>query len=74
HRLKVGFIRGVFFATADVQIHARSGARYMLKFDSDAHVFGKNSYCEFWIEDTVTGEKVLNPTRVPLSRAEQGAK
>ncbi len=72
HRLKVGFIRGVFFARTDVQITARAGARYTLKFDSDAHVFGKNSYCEFWIEDTATGEKALAPTRVPLSRAEQG--
>ena len=72
-RLKVAFIRGVFFAQADVQINARPEAVYQLKFDTDAHVFGKNTYCEFWIEDTATGEKVLAPTRVPLSRAEPGA-
>lgn len=72
-RLRVGFIRGVFFAHADIQFQARSGARYTLKFDSDAHFLGKNSYCEFWIEDAATGEKVLAPTRVPLLRAEPGA-
>jgi hypothetical protein len=73
HELTIAFVRGVFFARTDVRITARSGARYTVKFDSDAHVFGKNSYCEFWIEDTLTGEKVLTATRVPLSRAEQGA-
>jgi hypothetical protein len=69
-RLTVTFIRGAFTAQADVQIQARSGATYQLKFATDAQIFGKSSYCEFSIVDTVTGEKVLAPTRVPLTKLE----
>jgi len=69
-RLTVVFIRGVFTAQAEVQIQALPEAAYRLKFATDAQVFGKNSYCEFWIEDTATGEKVLAPTRVPLTKLE----
>ncbi len=69
--LTVAFVRGVFTAHADVRIRARSGAAYELKFGTDAQVFGKSSYCEFWIVDTATGEKVLAPTRAPLIKIEQ---
>jgi hypothetical protein len=72
--LTVAFIRGVFTAHTDVRLHARSEAVYQLKFATDAQVFGKNSYCEFWIEDTANGEKVLAPTRVPLAKIEPVAK
>ena len=68
--LSVAFIRGVFTAHTDVRLTARSEAVYQLKFATDAQVFGKNSYCEFWIEDVATNEKVLAPTRVPLAKIE----
>lgn len=71
--LTVAFIRGVFTAKANVQIQARPEAAYLLKFATDAQIFGKNSYCEFWIEDVATGEKVLAPTRAPLTKLETGA-
>ena len=71
-RLTVAFIRGVFTAQTDVQFQARAEAAYQLKFATDAQIFGKSSYCEFWIVDTATGEKVLAPTRVPLTKLEQG--
>lgn len=71
-RLTVAFIRGVFTARTEVQLQARPEASYQLKFATDAQLFGKNSYCEFWIEDKATGEKVLAPTRVPLTKLETG--
>lgn len=54
-RLTVEFSRGVFSARAGLQFTARPEAVYQLKFATDAEVFGKNSYCEFWIVDTATG-------------------
>ena len=69
-RLTVNFIRGTFTAQADLQFQARPEAVYQLKFATDAQIFGKNSYCEFWIVDTATGENVVAPTRVPLAKQE----
>jgi len=69
-RLTVAFARGQFAAQADMQFFARPEAIYQLKFATDAQIFGKSSYCEFWIVDTATGEKVLAPTRVPLTKLE----
>jgi hypothetical protein len=70
HRLTVTFIRGAFTAQTDLQIRARSGANYQLKFATDAQIFGKSSYCEFSIVETATGENALAPTRVPLTKLE----
>ncbi len=70
--LSVAFIRGAFVAQLEVPVNARPEAAYQLKFATDAHLFGKNSYCEFWIEDTATGEKVLAPARVPLTKLDSG--
>jgi len=72
HRLTVAFVRGVFSAQTVVQLQARSERAYELKFATDAQVFGKSSYCEFWIVDSATGETVLAPTRVPLTKIETG--
>jgi len=69
-RLAVSFVRGVFTAKADVQFTARPEAVYQLKFSTDAQVFGKNSYCEFWVIDTATGDKAVPATRVPLTKLE----
>ena len=66
HTLTVEFTRGVFFARASLQVTARPEAVYQLKFATDAEVFGKNSYCEFWIVDTATGKNVTAPLRMPL--------
>jgi hypothetical protein len=70
-RLTLAFVRGAFTAKADVQLMARPDAAYQVKFASDAQIFGKSSYCEFWIIDTATGEKALAPTRAPLAKVEQ---
>lgn len=72
HRLTIAFIRGIFTAQTDVQISAQPEAVYQLKFATDAQLFGKNSYCEFWIEDAATKQKALEPRRVPLARVEKG--
>lgn len=68
HVLTVEFTRGVFFARAGLQFTARSEGVYQLKFATDAEVFGKNSYCEFWIVDTATGQRVTAPLRMPLTK------
>jgi hypothetical protein len=69
-RLTVTFIRGAFTAQTDLNFQARSGAIYELKFATDAQIFGKSSYCEFSIVETATGENVIGPTRVPLTKLE----
>jgi len=73
-RVAVAFMRGVFAAQADISFNARPEAAYRLKFATDAQIFGKSSYCEFWIVDTATDEKVAEPTRVPLKKVDAGTK
>lgn len=70
-RLTVEFSRGVFSARAELQLTARSEAVYQLKYATDAQLFGKNSYCEFWIVDTATGQRATSPLRTPLTRIAQ---
>jgi hypothetical protein len=71
-KLKVAFNRGVFTAETDLLFTAQSEHAYQLLFATDAQLFGKNSYCEFWIEDTATHQKAIQPRRVPLLRVESG--
>jgi hypothetical protein len=73
-RLTVGFVRGVFTAQAELQFVARSEGSYQVKFDTDAQLFGKNSYCEFWIVDAASGQTATKRMRVPLTRIEQASK
>ena len=70
-RLTLTFVRGSFTAKTDVQLPVRPAAVYQVKFGTDAQIFGKSSYCEFWIVDAATGEKVIGPTRAPLTKIEQ---
>lgn len=70
HRVVLGFSRGVFEARTEVAFTAASATAYQVKFATDAQIFGKNTYCEFWIEDTATGAAVTERRRVPLARAE----
>lgn len=69
-RLSVAFARGVFAAQAELQFTARSEAVYQLKFTSDAQLFGKSSFCEFWVVDTATGEQVGPRVRASLTKTE----
>ncbi len=68
-KLKVAFNRGVFTAETELLFTARSEHAYQLLFATDAQLFGKNSYCEFWIEDMATKQKTTQPLRAPLARA-----
>lgn len=70
HVIVVEFNRGVFAAQASLHLNAQPGAAYQVRFASDAQLFGKNSFCEFWIEDLGTHEKILAPVRSPLNRVE----
>ncbi|HEX2862424.1 MAG TPA: hypothetical protein VHN79_12325 [Lacunisphaera sp.] len=70
-RVTVEFIRGVFTAKAELNLVAKSEASYQVRFATDAQLFGKNSYCEFWIVDAATGRPATERKRVPLTRVEQ---
>ena len=69
-RVSVGFIRGVFTAQAVVDFVAVSQAAYQIRFATDAELFGKNSYCEFWIVDTATDQPASPRVRCGLTRIE----
>lgn len=69
-RLTVVFNRGVFASQAVIEFTAASEAAYQVKFATDAQLFGKNSYCEFWIVNAATGEPVTARVRAPLNRVE----
>lgn len=68
--LTLSFSRGVFAAQAEIMFKAASETAYQVKFATDAQLFGKNSYCEFWIVNVATGELVTPRVRAPLTRIE----
>ncbi len=69
HRLTLGFTRGVFATTAEIALNAASEAAYQVRFTTDAQFLGKNSYCEFWIVDTTTGQLATERVRAELRRS-----
>lgn len=69
-RLAVAFNRGVFSAHCELPLNVRSESVYQLKFATDAELFGKNSYCEFWVVETTTNEPATKRTRVSLTKIE----
>jgi hypothetical protein len=71
-RLTVAFNRGVFTAQAELTFNAHSASAYLLKFATDAQLFGKNSYCEFWIVDATTSEIMTRRVRASLTKIEPG--
>lgn len=74
HRLGVAFSRGVFVARADIELEAKPAAAYQLKFATDAQIFGKNSYCEFWIVESGSDTRLAQSGRVSLTRAEKNGR
>jgi hypothetical protein len=71
HRITVGFIRGVFVARADLNLTAAPATRYELRYASDAQVYGRHSYCDFWIVDAGSGRTVVPATRAVLAHSER---
>lgn len=69
-QLQVVFVRGVFTGTAELELNALSERAYQLRFATDAQFLGKNSYCEFWIVDTTTGQPATGRVRATLQRSE----
>jgi hypothetical protein len=69
-RLTVEFIRGVFFARTELVLEAKPEAAYELRHTSDAQVYGDHTFCEFWIVDLATGEKVTAPKRTGLGKVQ----
>ncbi len=57
-RLGVEFNRGVFYAKGQLEFDAVANARYELKYATDAELFGKNSYCNFWVIEVQSGQTV----------------
>jgi hypothetical protein len=72
HRLGVEFIRGSFFARTELTFEARPAAAYEVRQANDAQVYGGHTFCEFWIVDLATGEKVAAPKRVALDKVKTG--
>lgn len=72
-RLTLEFNRGVFSAKTEVQLNATSEIAYQVRFATDAQLFGKNSYCDFWIVDTA-GNEVTPRVRTNLVKSETAAK
>ena len=70
--LAVEFIRGAFFARTELVLAAKPGAAYELRHTSDAQVYGEHTFCEFWIVDLATGEKVTPTKRTALGKATTG--
>ncbi len=71
-RLTVEFVRGAFFARAELEFEAKSEAAYELRHASDAQVYGAHTFCEFWIVDLATGEKATAPKRAELGKVKSG--
>jgi ABC-type Fe3+-hydroxamate transport system substrate-binding protein len=71
-RLAVEFIRGTFYARTELVLEAKPGAAYELRHASDAQVYGEHTYCEFWIVDLATGEKVTPAKRTSLGKVTTG--
>jgi hypothetical protein len=68
HRLEVAFMRGSFFAQAELTLDVRPGATYEVRQTNDAQVYGAQTYCEFLIVDLASGQKAGLPQRVALSK------
>ncbi|MFZ5494061.1 MAG: hypothetical protein ACOZE5_01830 [Verrucomicrobiota bacterium] len=69
-KLTLVFNRGVFTSRAEIEFAATSEAAYEVRFATDAQLFGKSSYCEFWIADAATGQPVTQRVRAALTRIE----
>ncbi|MDI1320217.1 MAG: hypothetical protein PSW75_08500 [bacterium] len=67
HRiLTVEFKRGVFSAKAQLELQAVAHASYQLKYATDAQLFGKNSFCDFWITDLATSQPLTGVVKAPV--------
>jgi ABC-type Fe3+-hydroxamate transport system substrate-binding protein len=71
-RFAVEFIRGAFTARTELTLEAKPGAAYQLRHASDAQVYGEHTFCEFWIVDLATGEKVTPARRTGLGKLTTG--
>ncbi len=71
-RFAVEFIRGTFTARTELALEAKPGAAYELRHASDAQVYGDHTFCDFWIVDLATGEKVTAPKRTGLGKLTPG--
>ena len=71
-RLAVEFNRGAFVARAELEFTAGAEAAYLLKYDTDAQVYGKHSYCDFWIIEYATGERVTPVRRAAITSLKKG--
>ena len=67
-RLGVEFNRGVFLAKGQLEFDAIANTRYELRYATDAELFGKNSYCNFWVIEIQSGQTV---SRVSKSAVEK---
>jgi hypothetical protein len=68
--LSVEFKRGVFSAKAKLELLAAAHAGYQLEYKTDAQLFGKNSFCDFWVVDAATGQAVTAVIRAAVEKGD----
>jgi hypothetical protein len=61
------FSFGSYKARADLTLNVSSGRSYILRAESNAKWRGGDYYCDFWIADAVTNERVTNTVRVGIN-------
>jgi hypothetical protein len=66
--LTVEFVRGVFSSRADLPLEAAPDANYEVRFTTDAQLFGRNSFCDFWIVDLGTGATVTAVAKAQVTK------
>ena len=65
--LTAEFRRGAFNTRAEVSFVAEGGHAYRLRFASDVGFNGRNSYCDFWVEDIQTTKPASGIVRGSIS-------
>lgn len=67
--LTVEFRRGVFSARTQLVMQAAANASYELKFTTDAELFGKNSFCDFWVVNLTTGQPITGVMKAAIVKS-----
>ncbi len=62
------FNKRPYFARADLDLPAVAGEDYIIKFVTDVGSSDGNSFCEFWIENAVTGKTVSPAMRANVQK------
>jgi hypothetical protein len=62
-RLVLEFNHGIFVSNAVMNVPVTLGDSLELRYSTDVAVYGKNSYCDFWVIDSKSGKVVTDIVR-----------